>query len=310
MRSIALALAACLCRLGPSVAAEMPEELAEAVKKIGPVINPPETAKLYGMLHAKEPYRYVVVTRDETYGTDARNRLDVFRPASAAGALPVLIFVHGGGYERGDKRPPADSPFYDNVMLWAAGNGMVGVNMTYRPAPANAWPAAAEDVSAAVAWTKANAARLGGDPNRIFLMGHSAGGTHVAAYIADRKFHDGGGPGLAGAILVSGTFELNPEIEVPGQRSYFGADGSKWAERSSVKGLAESKLPLLVAHGEGDVPYYTCQAETLKAALCAQQRCPILVTLKGHSHMSEIDSVNTSDTSLTEPLLAFIKSGQ
>jgi hypothetical protein len=67
---------------------------------------------------------------------------------------------------------------------------------------------------------------------------------------------------------------------------------------------------LLVAHGEGDVPYYTRQAETLKAALCAQQRCPIFVTLKGHSHMSEIYSVNTSDTSLTQPLLAFIKSGQ
>jgi acetyl esterase/lipase len=62
----------------------------------------------------------VTVTRDEKYDSDERHRLDVFR-SNDARALPVLLFVHGGGYERGDKRA-AGSPFYDNVMLWAAGH--------------------------------------------------------------------------------------------------------------------------------------------------------------------------------------------
>lgn len=306
MRNIILHLAIALCVSLPAAATEMPPDLRDAVRKIGPVINPPETAKLYIPLQAKEPYQDVIVSRNETYGPHARNLLDVFRPATASAARPVLIFVHGGGYERGDKRSPAESPFYDNIMLWAVANGMVGVNMTYRHAPAAPWPAGAEDVAAAVAWVNANIARFGGAPARIFLMGHSAGATHVAAYVAHRRFHPNGTIGLAGAILVSGTYDLKPDIEVPGQKAYFGADLGKWAERSALAELANTSLPLLVTHGEVDPPYYTGQAEGLKAALCGRQRCPTFVTLGGHGHMSEVYSINTPDTSLTGPIAAFV----
>jgi hypothetical protein len=92
-------------------------------------INAPETAKLLAPLQRKEPYGRVAVTRDEKHGGDERHRLDVFRSSDAASALPVLLFVHGGGYVRGDNRA-AGSPFYDNIMLWAVGHKMVGVNMT------------------------------------------------------------------------------------------------------------------------------------------------------------------------------------
>src|SRR5438067_7961885 len=153
-----------------SIAGEWPQEVSDAIRKIGPVINAPETAKLLAPLQRNEPYAGVGVTRDEKYGSDERHRLDVFRPNDAASALPVLLFVHGGGYVRGDKRAAA-SPFYDNVMLWAVGHKMVGVNMTYRLAPANPWPAAVEDIAAAVAWTHAHIARFGGDPDRIVVMG-------------------------------------------------------------------------------------------------------------------------------------------
>jgi carboxylesterase type B len=69
------------------------------------------------------------------------------------------------------------------VLPWAAKSGYVGVNVTYRLAPANAWPAAQQDLGAALAWVRAHVATRGGDPARVFLVGHSAGGAHVAQYL-------------------------------------------------------------------------------------------------------------------------------
>ena len=100
---------------------------------------------------------------------------------------PVLLFVHGGGFTGGDKKAD-DTPFYDNVGTWAVDNGMVGVNMTYRLAHEHQWPAGAEDIAAAIAWVKANIAAEGGDPRRLYLMGHSAGAAHAAAYVARSGF--------------------------------------------------------------------------------------------------------------------------
>jgi len=290
-----------------SMAGELPQEIRDTIQKIGPVINAPETVKLLAPLQRKEPYAGVAFTRDEKYGTDERNRLDVFQPNDPASALPVLLFVHGGAYERGDKSA-AGSPFYDNVMLWAVDHKMVGVNITYRLAPANPWPAAVEDIAAAVAWTRANIARFGGDPDRIVLMGHSAGATHVSSYLAHPEIGDKSPVRAAGAILVSGTYDLKPEIDVTGQRSYFGSDTALWADRSSIAGLTKTDVPLLIAHGELDVPYYVNQAEALKARLCRESKCPTFVSVRGQSHMSEIYGLNTTDTSLSGPMRSFIES--
>src|SRR5437762_5270861 len=290
-----------------SIAGEWPQEVSDAIRKIGPVINAPETAKRLAPLQRNEPYAGVGVTRDEKYGSDERHRLDVFRPNDAASALPVLLFVHGGGYVRGDKRA-AGSPFYDNVMLWAVGHKMVGVNMTYRLAPANPWPAAVEDIAAAVAWMHANIARFGGDPDRIVVMGHSAGATHVSSYLAYPGIGGKSPVHAAGAILVSGNYDLKPEIDLPGERSYFGSDTALWADRSSIAGLTKTNVPLLIAHGELDVPYYVNRAEALKARLCRESKCPTFVSLSGQSHISEIYGLNTTDTSLSEPMRSFIVS--
>ncbi len=96
------------------------------------------------------------------YGSDPLQKLDVFAPDAAQGKkLSVLLFVHGGGFTRGDKH----GQFYpDNITLWAAKNGMVGVNIDYRLAPKDPWPAGVNDLTSAIAWTHANIARYGGIP--------------------------------------------------------------------------------------------------------------------------------------------------
>ena len=135
----------------------------------------------------------VAITRDHQYGPDARNRLDILRKGIPRSA-PVLVYVHGGGFVMGDKTS-AGSPFYDNIGQWAAQQGYIGVTMTYRLAPAHHWPCGPEDMALAVRWLRANIAAHGGDPEKIFLLGQSAGAVHVAAYIAHAQFHDAGGTG-------------------------------------------------------------------------------------------------------------------
>ncbi len=114
----------------------------------------------------------------------------------------MLVFVHGGGFSRGDKRVPG-GPYNDNVALMAARGGLVGVTMNYPPRAGPHLPAGAEDVAAAVRWLRAEIARFGGDRTRIVLMGASAGAALVASYFAHPQTRGGEAAGAAGAVLVS-----------------------------------------------------------------------------------------------------------
>src|SRR5262249_30525792 len=116
--------------------AQMPSEIVSQIAAIGRVVDPEKTGKIYGPLQEKEPYAGVKVARDVKYGSDPRNIIDIFGPEGGASGRPVLMFVHGGGLVRGVKRAPG-SPFYDNIMVWAVRNGMIGVNVEYRLAPAH-----------------------------------------------------------------------------------------------------------------------------------------------------------------------------
>ncbi|HKH00752.1 MAG TPA: alpha/beta hydrolase, partial [Bradyrhizobium sp.] len=199
----------------------MPEEIAWKLLELGHVIDQPKNAAIYAPLQPKEPYQGVRIERDVKYGAGERNLLDVFMPDTPSSQQPVLMFVHGGGFTAGDKRT-SDSPFYDNVMLWAVKNRFVGVNTTYRLAPQSPWPGAAEDLAAAIQWVSDNIASRGGDPARVFLMGHSAGAVHVASYVSHPEFHTVKGGGLAGAILLSGIYDLNGEAIGDPEKAYFG----------------------------------------------------------------------------------------
>jgi triacylglycerol lipase len=304
------ALSACATRVavpsGP-VASQVPPAIHEQLLKIGRVVAPPQTAALYAPLQQREPYAGVKVARSERYGPDAeRHLLDVFTPEPGGAARPVLVFVHGGAFVAGNRRT-GDSPFYDNVMLWAVKNGMVGVNMTYRLAPANPWPAAQQDLASALNWVRQNIAARGGDPNRIVLMGHSAGAAHVAQYVGHPQFHVAPGGGIAGAVMLSGLFDTTTTEANPPLQAYFGKDASQYAARSALPGMKASKLPMLLAYAELDPEDFHRQAEQARREMCAGgASCPPLLKLMGESHMSEIYAVNTADTAFTAPLKAFV----
>jgi triacylglycerol lipase len=254
----------------------------------------------------KEPYQGVSVQRDIAYGTDSRHLLDVFTP-TAVSSTPrkVFVFVHGGGFTRGDRRAPS-SPFYENTMMWAAKNNMVGVSMTYRLAPKDVWPSGSQDIALAMNWIKSNIAARGGDPKQVFLMGHSAGAAHVASYVANSQ----GNSGLAGALMLSALFNITQDLvtKEPPVKVYFGGDVATFADRSALTGLLKTRVPLWVGYAELDPISFELQAEEAKRTLCAAGRCPAFHRFTGHSHMSEIYSINTDDKAVSDAMLAFVKS--
>ena len=98
------------------IPAQIPAAIAARLQQIGAVIETAETGAMYAPLQPREPYANVRVLRDANYGDDPRHRLDVFTPQTAdAAPRPVFLFIHGGGFVRGDKRN-GDSPFTYNLM--------------------------------------------------------------------------------------------------------------------------------------------------------------------------------------------------
>jgi acetyl esterase/lipase len=290
----------------------MPEDIAWKLVELGRVVDPPKTAALYAPLQQKEPYQGVKVERDAKYGPAERNLLDVFAPETASSARPVLIFIHGGGFTSGNKVSSSSSAFYDNIMLWALKNGFVGVNMTYRLAPASPWPAGAEDLGAAVQWVADNIGARGGDPARVYLMGHSAGAAHVAGYVSHPEFYRVKGGGLKGAIMVSGIYDLTVwPAGGSAETAYYGPDRSLYAERSAMKGLLASDIPLMFAAAELDPQVFIQQINLMKDATCkAPHGCARTLILPQHSHMSEVYAINTPDTRPTDQILEFVGVGK
>lgn len=309
----ALGLAALLSLAGAATAqaqASSTPSIAHKIRALGTALDPATiaaTAALYAPLHQEPPYPGVRVHRDLSYGLDPDNRLDVFAPEPPPhGALPVLIFVHGGGFVAGDKTKPG-IPFYDNVGVWAATHGLVGITVDYRIAPRHPWPAATKDIGAVIRWAFRNAAPFGGDPEKIFVMGHSAGATHIADYISHPSLQPPGGAGIAGAILLSGLYDLTAVQLASTAKAYFGEDPAHYAGQSSMHGLIKTKLPILTVVAEFDPPETVQQANRLNQLACKAHRCLRSLVLPKHNHMSEVYSINTADTRLTKTILDFIK---
>lgn len=286
--------------LGWTVAhAQVPPEIAAKNKASAGKIDFTVGA-LYAPLQPKEPYAGVTVTRDVATGPDAQQRIDVFEPTAKGKARPVMIFVHGGGFVRGDKKQT------DNMLVWAVDHGMVGVDVDYRLAPKDPWPAGAEDLKAAVAWTRAHIAEHGGDPDRIVLWGHSAGANHVEDYVGHTELHGPEYAGVKAAIIMSPFYAPSVAAGAP-PNPYYGTDASLSTEAAANARMVKSPTPVYLVNAEYDPPFMIGYGESLDKALTAAGKAHGRQVLKDHGHLSEGLAVGTSDVSLTGPLEVWLK---
>ena len=146
---------------------------------------------------------------DQPYGDGVRQRLDVYLPTSRAGPWPVMVFFYGGSWREGDKR---DYRFVGQAL---AERGVLVVMPNYRLYPAVLWQGVLNDSAAATAWALREAARLGGDPQRVFVAGHSAGAWNAAMLALDARWLRAAGhhPGeLAGFAGLAGPYNFLPIV--------------------------------------------------------------------------------------------------
>jgi acetyl esterase/lipase len=197
---------------------------------------------------------------DLPYGPSPRERLDVYSPKDAMNR-PVVIFWYGGSWAMGKKSQ------YRFVGAALAERGFVTVIADYRLYPEVRFPQIMDDGANAVAWVQKHAQEFGGDPNRLVLMGHSAG-AHMAALLALNDAYilkAGVRPNsVVGLVGLSGPYALDPNTD--SLRAIFGPPSTE-ADWQPVQFASEHSPPTLLLHGLADDVVYSAHAQKLLDAL-------------------------------------------
>jgi hypothetical protein len=343
--------------------AQPPADIEAALKKIGPIVDPVCTAKLYRPLmpknditsNAAQLYPGVTITRNQAFGPDPKDVVDIFVGKTGPSKRTVLVYVPGGAGNKIEIQDKTANAFYDNIGRFATQHGMVGVTMQ-RKASAT-WDGGAKDVSAMLQWVEAHIGDYHGNPDRIFIWAHSAGNVPTGTYLGRPELWGPKGVGVKGAVLMSGApFNMAPATMPPlaqgdvlaqagqtcsdkvGMASASGTDGAlpgvpaggpggpplpttgrppAGTPPSAEERLARSSLPefkkgdfkVLIVSGELDPKQLLVWSRTLHDTLCADgsAQCPRYLIAKGQSHVSLVFSIDTADTGVSGPVLAFIR---
>lgn len=212
---------------------------------------------------------------DLRYGSAPRERLDFF-PAQGPGAQPVLAFIHGGYWQSNDKEP---SSFLVEGPLE---RGFAVALIEYTLAPDAGIDQIVAEVRRAVDWLVAHAAELGGDPARLYVCGHSAGG-HLAAMMLDTC-------SVAGALPISGLFDLEP-IRLCYLNEKLALTEASAQLNSPGQHLPAACPPVVVAVGDAELPELVRQSKDYASALQARGLPARYLPLAGHDHFSILDEL-------------------
>jgi acetyl esterase/lipase len=195
------------------------------------------------------------------YGDDPYQEVAVF-PASKPDGR-VVVFMHGGGWTNGYKEWMAFMAPALNAI------GITFVSLGYRLAPAVQWPDGVLDAAAGVAWVYANIADHGGDPDRLIVGGHSAGG-HYATWLAVRDDWQARlkvpADVIKGAVPVSGVYDFTEGNGMPGRPRFLGEAESNDLDASPILSIRNTP-PVLMSWGDHDFPHLITQAERMTVAL-------------------------------------------
>ena len=249
---------------------------------------------------------------------DQRQTLDVYAPPDTKN-LPVVVWIHGGGWQAGDKSDVLEKPraFGEKRFIF--------VSVNYRLLPAVEMGDIVRDVAKSVRWVSDHVAGLGGDPQRLFVMGHSAGAQLAALICTDERYLKAEGLSLGiikGCVPVDGdTFDVPAIIEVAetrarvhglpqakfGHRQKFGNDPEKHRDFSAVTHAARNKSipPFLILH-VAEHPDTTAQAQRLASALKEAGVQARIFGAKDTWHSKLNDDLGNTGDPATKELFAFV----
>lgn len=249
-----------------------------------------------------------VAKLDIAYGKHDKQKLDVYASDGAKGAA-VVVFVHGGEWTKGDK---ADVSFKPKLMNES---GFVFVSVNYRLSPEVKHPAHVSDVAAAIRWVKDNIKTHGGDPDKVVLMGHSAG-CHLVTlvtldpkYLAEVKLKP---TDLRGVVAWSGgMYDLADRAKGPGTyppfiKQTFGDDEGAQKAASPVAHIGDAAMPeyLFVSIGKGNASHQA--AERMAKTIAAKKGKAEGELVEGRTHFQANHLVGAPDDTTGRLLTSFV----
>lgn len=245
------------------------------------------------------------------------NQLDVYVPKDAKD-FPVVLLVHGGAWVGGDKtfdRIP-------DVATCLARHGVGVVAPNYRLSPFFQHPAHVSDVARALAWTKEHIGEYGGNPERMMLMGHSAGGHLVALLASDETYLKAEGlsrDDVKGVIGISGVYQVSElplkmlakntdsNLKVNPFTLVFGKDAEVCRLASPLTHVCAGLPPFLLLYAADDLPTLGEMAETFDAALRAQKCDCQLCKIASRNHLSIFRQARTPEDRVCAAVLEFVQ---
>jgi acetyl esterase/lipase len=262
------------------------------------------------------------VQRNLPYVANGHERqvLDIYAPAGAK-SLPVVFWIHGGGWQQGDKTSVQEKPraFTEKGFIFVAAN--------YRLLPNVDMETLTRDVAKALGWVHQNIAKHGGDPQRIFVTGHSAGAQLAALLCTDDRWLKAEGvpfAALKGCVPVDGdTYDIPAMIETAetrnrvhdlplptyGHRLKFGNDPAKHRDFSAVNHVAKDKgIPPFLILYVSNHPDVSAQAQRLSTALKGAGVPVKLHGAKDSTHTRINAELGLPDNPATKDLWAFLGS--
>ena len=244
----------------------------------------------------------------------ARHVLDIYAPAGAKN-LPVVFWIHGGGWQTGDKANVQEKP------AWFTKKGFVFVSINHRLLPEVEMDVLVRDVAKAFGWLHKHIAEHGGDPKRVLVGGHSSGAQLATLICTDDRYLKAEGvsfTSLVGCVPVDGdTYDIPAIIETAetrrrvhhepqakfGHREKFGNDPAKHVDFSAVTHVAKGKSipPFLIVH-VADHPDNSAQARRL-AAVLKEAEIPVTVFGGKETNHSKINALIGTEGDLTTKAL-------
>ncbi|WP_345227296.1 alpha/beta hydrolase [Hymenobacter koreensis] len=252
---------------------------------------------------------YVPAT--DTAFSAERHLLDVYAPRKKASALrPVVVFMHGGSWNSGQKN------FYSFIGRRLAKQGVVAVVINYRLAPQVRVPQMADDCARAVIWATEHIREYGGDPQRIFTMGHSAGGGLAALLAADNRLFARRGLAqnpVRGAILDDPAgldmYDYLQKMEYGNDAQYlvpFGTDPAVWRETSALYHVTAASPPFLIFIGGETYPSIRNSSQKFRDKLVSLGRPPLYAVLPGKKHVPMVLQLYWKNNVIYRELLTLV----
>jgi len=217
------------------------------------------------VLNTVEPRWGVTTTRDLAYAPGPRHDVDVYAPKTITAHTPVVVFIYGGGWDTGEKSQ------YGFVGSALASHGYLVFIPNYRIYPEAHYPDFLQDSARAVRWARDHAAQFGGDPGRLFLMGHSAGAYNAAMLALDPQWLGAVGmtphTDIKGVVGLAGPYDFLP-LESDELKAIFGVVGQEPAGQP-INHVDGREPPMFLAHDLGDTVVYPKNTINLAAKIQA-----------------------------------------